>query len=297
MPKNKVSEYSATAANNTDIGGINIAEGCAPSGINNAIRELMAQLKDMQSGTDGDSFTVGGDLLVSGSTSTFTNNVILGSASTSSVTFNAATISTPNGVNFDSNTLVIDAANNRVGVGTATPTVSFHVNSTNAIRIPVGTTAQRPDATFTASISGTTMTVASSPAPVGTIAVGQTVNGAGVAVNTTITELGTGSGGSGTYTISQSQDVSSSVLTAARVGYVRYNTSNSQFEGYNGLAWGQLGGGATGGGGDTVFVENSNAVTVDYTITTNKNAMSAGDVTINTGVTVTLPTGSRWVIV
>jgi hypothetical protein len=280
-----------------DIGGINIAEGCAPSGINNAIRELMAQLKDMQSGTDGDSFTVGGDLLVSGSTSTFTNNVILGSASTSSVTFNAATISTPNGVNFDSNTLVIDAANNRVGVGTATPTVSFHVNSTNAIRIPVGTTAQRPDATFTASISGTTMTVASSPAPVGTIAVGQTVNGAGVAVNTTITELGTGSGGSGTYTISQSQDVSSSVLTAARVGYVRYNTSNSQFEGYNGLAWGQLGGGATGGGGDTVFVENSNAVTVDYTITTNKNAMSAGDITINTGVTVTLPTGSRWVIV
>ncbi len=228
---------------------------------------------------------------------TITNNVILGSASTSSVTFNAATISTPNGVNFDSNTLVIDAANNRVGIGTATPTVSFHVNSTNAIRIPVGTTAQRPDATFTASISGTTMTVASSPAPVGTIAVGQTVNGAGVAVNTTITELGTGSGGSGTYTISQSQDVSSSVLTAARVGYVRYNTSNSQFEGYNGLAWGQLGGGATGGGGDTVFVENSNAVTVDYTITTNKNAMSAGDVTINTGVTVTLPTGSRWVIV
>jgi hypothetical protein len=297
MPKNKVSEYSATAANNTDIGGINIAEGCAPSGINNAIRELMAQLKDMQSGTDGDSFTVGGDLLVSGSTSTFTNNVILGSASTSSVTFNAATISTPNGVNFDSNTLVIDAANNRVGVGTATPDVSLHVNSTNAIRIPVGTTAQRPDATFTASISGTTMTVASSPAPVGTIAVGQTVNGTGVTVNTTITALGTGSGGAGTYTVSESQTVSSSVLTSARVGYVRYNTTTAQFEGYNGSAWGQLGGGATGGGGDTVFVENSNAVTVDYTITTNKNAMSAGDVTINTGVTVTLPTGSRWVIV
>ena len=58
MPKNKVSEYSATAANNTDIGGINIAEGCAPSGINNAIRELMAQLKDMQSGTDGDNLSL-----------------------------------------------------------------------------------------------------------------------------------------------------------------------------------------------------------------------------------------------
>jgi len=66
MAKNKISEYSATAANNTDIGGINIAEGCAPSGINNAIRELMAQLKDQQAGTDGDNFTVGGNLSVAG---------------------------------------------------------------------------------------------------------------------------------------------------------------------------------------------------------------------------------------
>lgn len=75
MPKNKVSEYSATAANNTDIGGINIAEGCAPSGINNAIRELMAQLKDMQSGTDGDNFTVGGNLTVTGTATGATPSV------------------------------------------------------------------------------------------------------------------------------------------------------------------------------------------------------------------------------
>ena len=66
MPKDKVSEWSATAANNTDIGGINIAEGCAPSGINNAIRELMAQVKDMQAGTDADNFAVGGNLTVTG---------------------------------------------------------------------------------------------------------------------------------------------------------------------------------------------------------------------------------------
>jgi hypothetical protein len=66
MPKNKISEFSSTPANNTDIAGINIAEGCAPSGINNAIRELMAQLKDQQAGTDGDDFTVGGNLTVTG---------------------------------------------------------------------------------------------------------------------------------------------------------------------------------------------------------------------------------------
>jgi hypothetical protein len=66
MPKNKVSEWSATASNNTDIAGINIAEGCAPSGINNAIRELMAQVKDMQAGSDADNFVVGGNLTVTG---------------------------------------------------------------------------------------------------------------------------------------------------------------------------------------------------------------------------------------
>ena len=68
MAKNKVSEYSSTAASNTDIGGIDIAEGCAPSGINNAIRELMAQVKDMQTGADGDPFAVGGNLTVTGTT-------------------------------------------------------------------------------------------------------------------------------------------------------------------------------------------------------------------------------------
>jgi microcystin-dependent protein len=68
MPKNKVSEWSSTPANNTDIGGVNIAEGCAPSGINNAIRELMAQVKDMQAGTDADNFAIGGNLAVTGTT-------------------------------------------------------------------------------------------------------------------------------------------------------------------------------------------------------------------------------------
>lgn len=68
MPKNKISEFSSTPVNNTDIAGINIAEGCAPSGINNAIRELMAQLKDQQAGTDGDNFAVGGNLSVTGTT-------------------------------------------------------------------------------------------------------------------------------------------------------------------------------------------------------------------------------------
>jgi len=50
MAKTKVSQYDTTAANNTDVDGINIAEGCPPSSINNAIREVMAHLKDFQNG-------------------------------------------------------------------------------------------------------------------------------------------------------------------------------------------------------------------------------------------------------
>ena len=81
MAKNKVSEWSATASNNTDISGINIAEGCAPSGINNAIREIMAQVKDMQAGTDGDNFVVGGAFTCTGA-AVFSSTVALGASAT-----------------------------------------------------------------------------------------------------------------------------------------------------------------------------------------------------------------------
>ncbi len=80
-------------------------------------------------------------------------------------------------------------------------------------------------------------------------------------------------------------------------GMIRFNTDITQFEGYNGSAWSSIGGGATGGGADTVFFENNNAVTTNYELTANKNAVSAGPITINSGVTVTVPPGQSWVIV
>lgn len=79
-------------------------------------------------------------------------------------------------------------------------------------------------------------------------------------------------------------------------GQIRYNTTTSQFEGYQGGAWGQLGGGATGGGGDEVFVENSRVVTTNYTIPVGKSAESVGPITINAGITVTVSSGERWVV-
>ena len=79
-------------------------------------------------------------------------------------------------------------------------------------------------------------------------------------------------------------------------GYMRYNTTTNQFEGYQGGAWGQLGGGATGGGGDEVFVENGVTVTNSYTLSANKNAESVGPIVISSSATVTIPSGQRWVI-
>ena len=80
-------------------------------------------------------------------------------------------------------------------------------------------------------------------------------------------------------------------------GMVRYNSTIGQFEGYYASSWSSLGGGATGGGSDQVFVLNDQTVTTDYTIPSTKNASSAGPITIDTGVTVTVSTGSTWVIV
>lgn len=79
-------------------------------------------------------------------------------------------------------------------------------------------------------------------------------------------------------------------------GMIRYNSTLGQFEGYT-SAWGSIGGGAAGGGSDRVFNENDQTVTTNYTITTNRNAVSAGPVTISTGITVTIPSGSNWAIV
>ena len=83
---------------------------------------------------------------------------------------------------------------------------------------------------------------------------------------------------------------------APAAGYLRYNTSIASFEGYSGSAWGSVGGGATGAGGDTVFNENSLIVNNSYTLTAGKNAMSVGPITVASGQTVTIPSGSRWVV-
>ena len=105
MPKTKISEYSATNSANTDIEGINIDEGCPPSSINNAIRELMVHLKEFQTGASGDAFTFAGGTLMSGT------NTISGAAVISGNINSSGTTNTFSGGNIFSGTNTFSGTN------------------------------------------------------------------------------------------------------------------------------------------------------------------------------------------
>jgi len=171
----------------------------------------------------------------------------------------------------NSASLFWDSANSRLGVNTATPAVTTELVGTDAMLIPKGTTGNRP---------------------------------AGVS------------------------------------GYLRFNTTTTEFEGYNGTAWASVGGAAlsndtstatniyplsasaTTGTASTLYTSNAkflykpstgelqaseiaasnglilNATTVSasYTIASGYNAFSVGPITINSGISVTVSSGQRWLV-
>lgn len=151
MAKTKISEYSSTANNNTDINSINLAEGMAPSLVNNAIRTLMAQLKNFQDGSAGDNVTVGGNLSVTG-TSTLTGAITATGGVSGAITSSSATITggTITGITdlaiADGGTGASTAANARTNLSAAASGANSDITSLTGLTTPLtiaqgGTTA------------------------------------------------------------------------------------------------------------------------------------------------------------
>lgn len=166
MAKTKISEFDSNPSNNTDIDGINIAEGCAPSGINNAIRELMSQLKDQQTGASNDDFTVGGNLTVDG-TSTFTGATTFDGAvvfsstvgGLTNVTLDTPTINSPTIV-FEGSTADDYETTLAVTDPTEDRTITFpDKTGTVAMTSDLPSNTSLTSGSGTYSIAGTTMTI------------------------------------------------------------------------------------------------------------------------------------------
>ena len=83
--------------------------------------------------------------------------------------------------------------------------------------------------------------------------------------------------------------------SSAVEGMIRRNTTDSAFEGYTGNAWAPLGGGATGGGSDAWVVETDQTVTTSYELGSGKHGTTVSP-TINSGATITVPSGAILVI-
>jgi hypothetical protein len=183
---------------------------------------------------------------------TFTSNgsATLGNAIGDALTINSGAVSVPNGLNFDSNTLVIDAANNRVGVGVVSPTVALDVSGTvkatagdfpslslTNLTVP-GTFITNNDATLNGVAVGRGLGNVASNTAVGASALGANTTGA------TNTAVGTGALGANT-TGARNTAIGNGALTfnilgtqnaAVGFGALRSNTSASDNNAFGYLA-------------------------------------------------------------
>ena len=80
------------------------------------------------------------------------------------------------------------------------------------------------------------------------------------------------------------------------VGMFRHNSTLDKFEGYNDGAWGELGGGGSSLGTDSIIRTNAKVIAENITFS-NQNGSSVGPITVNSGYTVTVDSGSTWVII
>jgi len=257
------------------------------TGTNNAIRDIIAPLVNKQY------------LVVNNTTNGFAIRIRGASGFTVTVPNGAKIPVYCDGTNFYSVESNVTGGDFTIN-GNATVTGNVAVNQ----NILVGKTLS---GTYSQSSTTVTVTIASHGLVAGNPIAVDITSGTGVdGTYSVATVTGTNTF---TYTAGTSLTTSGNILVAcgslvlpvgtttqrnspAATGMVRFNTTQTQFEGYNGTVWTSIGGAQAGG----AVYENKQTISADYTMTTNFNGESVGPITIDSGVTVTIPSGSRWVV-
>jgi len=241
----------------------------------------------------------------SGTTNNLVNdnlgNVTVGNDLTVTGNTNLTTITTPKiiGGNTPSSSLTLQSTS---GLGTS-DSILFKVGNSGATTaMTISTTGQVTANNFASSnvYGGTgassTLTLQSTSGAGTADAIQFKVGNAGATTAINVATTGIVSFPTTGATVLPSSTTSDRPASPA-TGMLRFNTTLSGFEGYNGTTWGSIGGGATGAGGDQIFWNNGQTVTTSYTIPTGYNSGTFGPITVASGVTVTVPAGSTWSIV
>jgi hypothetical protein len=264
---------------------------------NNTMNDLASAMTD--------SVAADGQTPMTGSLNLNSNKIVnlaTGTVGNDGINFTQFNTPTFGGAVVCSSTLTVAGATLLSSTLAVTGDASF--NSTGQVKLPNGTTAQRSATPALGSVRFNT-TLQSFEGY--TSYSGQTISSiTHVTTTATLTTAANHNLTTGTFvTVSGATPVeyngtfSITVVDATSFTYTMLATpsgSASPVGSYRVGVWGQIGGGATGNGGDQVFVENNQVITASYQIPVGRNASTVSPITINSGVVVTVPSGSRWVV-
>ena len=168
-------------------------------------------------------------------------------------------------------------------------TMSVSPASAASVLVVVSGVTQEPS-TYT--VSGTTLTFSAAP-PSGTGNI--SVRYLGVPSATTVASFSGGTTGLTPATATTGAVTLAGILNVANGGTGQSSPGASgNVLTSNGTSW--VSSPASGAVANGTMYENSLTISSNYTITTNKNAFSVGPITVNSGVVVTVPSGSRWLV-
>jgi hypothetical protein len=296
-------------ATNLEVTNIKAKDGTAAGSIANStgvvtIASSVLTTTDINGGTI-DATAIGGSTPAAGAFTSGSFSTTLGVTGVATLTAQPilSSLTASSAVATDASKGLVSVTNTGTGnnVLATSPTITGATLTTAALNGTLGATTPSTVAATTISASGhTTFEGVTSTGATGT---GKLVYDntptlvtpvLGVASATSLTVPGiVGSSATGSITVPIGTTAERPTPTA---GMMRLNSTLTAFEGYNGTAWGSIGGGATGGGADQVFQENQLIVTTSYTLSTGKSAISKGPITINGGAVVTIPSGYSWLV-